>query len=78
MLSVRLLLIVGIVIVHCLFFTGWGGFPGDSWSMGEGESLSIVQLLCVASGWIILAVFRKENVSDFWNAVDSVQESFGI
>lgn len=30
------------------------------------------------SWWLILAVFGKENVSYFWDAVDSVREPFGI
>lgn len=36
-----------------------------------------IMVMIFQSWWIIPAVFRKANVSYFWDAIDSVQEPFG-
>lgn len=83
MLRIRLLLI-GEVILHCLFLHIEEGFLVTAGVWGRGDTFSQPAALCsilmvtFQSLWIILAVFRKENVSNFWEAIDSVQEPFGI
>ena len=78
------MLLVVVVVVIVPFSHIEGVFLGTAGVWGRGATFNPAAAPCsilvmiFQSWWIILAVFRKANVSYFWDAVGSVQEPFGI
>lgn len=48
------------------------GVWGRGVTFSQPAALCSILMVTFQSLWIILAVFRKENVSNFWEAIDSV------
>lgn len=73
-----------VVLVILSFSHTERGFPVTAGEWGRGVTFNqpaapcSIVLVIFQSWWLILAVFGKENVSYFWDAIGSVQEPLGV